>query len=106
MHDDAPLQIEETREGAWTHLALSGELDLASARRLRERVRQLKEAGSHVRLDLSQLQFIDSAGAHALAEALVASRADHWRFEVEPTMSRQVRRFIDVAKAVGWNIDL
>jgi anti-anti-sigma factor len=87
-------------------LALSGELDIATARRLRERLHQLKEAGSHVRLDLSRLQFIDSAGAHALAEALAESRADHWRLEVEPTMSHQVRHFIDLAIAAGWDIDV
>jgi anti-anti-sigma factor len=106
MPDDTPLQIEETPEGTWTRLALSGEFDVATARRLRERVRQLQQAGSHVRLDLTKLQFIDSAGAHALAEALVESRADHWRFEVEPRMSHQVARFIEIAKAAGWNIDL
>jgi anti-anti-sigma factor len=106
MHDDAPLQIAETHEGGWVRLALNGELDIATARRLRERLHELKEAGSDVRLDLSQLQFMDSAGAHARAEALAESRADHWRLEVEPTMSHQVSRFIDVAKAAGWNIDL
>jgi anti-anti-sigma factor len=77
MHDDAPLQIAETHEGGWVRLALNGELDIATARRLRERLHELKEAGSDVRLDLSQLQFMDSAGAHALAEALAESRADH-----------------------------
>lgn len=106
MQDDVSLQIEETREDAWIRLALRGELDIATARRLRARVRQLKETGSHVRLDLSQLQFIDSSGAHVLAEALVESRDNHWRFEVEPRTSHQVRRFIDLAKAAGWNIDL
>jgi anti-sigma B factor antagonist len=106
MRDDTPLEIEETREGGWTRLALNGELDIATARRLRERVRQLKDAGSHVRLDLSRLEFIDSAGAHVLAEALAESRADHWRLEIEPHISHQVRRFIEVAKAAGWHIDL
>ena len=105
MPDDPSLQIAETRDGTCTRLALSGELDIATARQLRERLRQLREGGSHVRLDLSQLHFIDSAGAHPLAEALAASRADHWRFEVEPRMSHQVRRFIDVAKAAGLCLD-
>jgi anti-anti-sigma factor len=106
MQDDTPLQIDETREGTWTRLALSGELDIASARQLRDRLRRLQQSGSHVRLDLSQLQFIDSAGVRPLAEALIESRADHWRLEVEPRMSHQVRRFIDLVKAAGWNIDL
>jgi anti-sigma B factor antagonist len=106
MQDDTPLQIEETREDEWIRLALSGELDIATARRLRERLRQLRDAGSHVRLDLSQLEFIDSAGAHVLAQALAESRADHWRLEIEPHISHQVRRFIEVGKAAGWHIDL
>ena len=105
MQDDTPLQIEETREGTWTRLALSGELDIATAQRLRERLQQLKAAGSDVRLDLSQLQFIDSSGAHALADALAESRANHWRLEIE-AHSHQVRRFIEVAKAAGRPIDL
>jgi anti-anti-sigma factor len=106
MNDDGPLQIREKHEGAWTRLALIGELDIASAPQLRERVRQLKEAGKHVRLNLSQLEFIDTGGAHVLAEALAESRADHWRLEIEQSMSNQVRRFLDLARAAGWNLDI
>jgi anti-anti-sigma factor len=106
MRDDTPLRIEETREGAWARLVLIGELDIATARQLRERIHQLKEAGSHVRLNLSELEFIDTGGAHVLAEALAESRADHWRLEVEPNLSHQVGRFLDLARGAGWNIDI
>jgi anti-anti-sigma factor len=48
---------------------LRGELDLAAAVCLLEGLRHLLRPGEHIRLELSDLVFIDSSGLHALVRA-------------------------------------
>jgi anti-anti-sigma factor len=100
------FETQETRQSGWAHLCVSGELDLATALTFRRRLRALKATNARVRVDLSQLDFIDAAGAHALDDAIVDSRRGGWRVEVDPSMSHQVRRFFDLTKAAGVRIDL
>jgi anti-anti-sigma regulatory factor len=52
-------------------------------------------------VDLSQLEFIDCAGARALNDAIVQSREGEWRVEVAPSMSDQAKRFFDLMTAAG-----
>src|SRR5437588_7330945 len=68
-HNGMPMpyfDIEERQEGDWTRLRLVGELDLAAASGLEDRLRQLSEANKRVRVDLSKLDFIDSSGIRLL----------------------------------------
>jgi anti-anti-sigma factor len=78
-------------------LVLSGELDLAVAEMLGDRLRQLREAGCEVRLDLGELDFIDSSGLRELIIALTESRSDGWRLDIDPQVSAAVRRTVDIA---------
>jgi anti-anti-sigma factor len=78
-------------------LVLSGELDLAVAEMVGDRLRQLRKAGCDVRLDLAKLEFIDSSGLRELIGALAESRADGWRLDIDPQLSAAVRRTIDIA---------
>jgi anti-anti-sigma factor len=70
---DVPsLRITEEADGTTTVLRLAGELDLATADILRERVRALATTTSGVRrltLDLGGLEFLDVTGLGALLEA-------------------------------------
>ena len=51
-------------------LALSGELDAASAPELEQHLNEaLAEPHAHVTLDLSELEFVDSAGVSVLIKA-------------------------------------
>ena len=66
------LRISAESDGATTVLRLAGELDLASAEVLRERVRTLLGHGSAIELlvlDLAGLEFLDVTGLGALLEA-------------------------------------
>lgn len=57
----------EVQQGAGDgHFRLVGELDLASADELIERIRPVAVRGSDINLDLSGLTFIDSSGIRAL----------------------------------------
>jgi anti-anti-sigma factor len=75
-------------------LTLTGELDLASGSQLRDRLRELGAAGATVRLDLSQLDFMDSTGIGIIVRGLRDSARDGWKLEVDPNMPRQIARLI------------
>jgi anti-anti-sigma factor len=78
-------------------LILDGELDLAVAEILGERLRILRDAGYSVRLDLGELDFIDSSGLLELIAALSAARADGWRLEIDPQLTATVRRTVEIS---------
>lgn len=78
-------------------LVVSGELDLAVATMLGDRLRQLRNEGYAVRLNLAELDFIDSSGLRELIVALDEARCDGWRLEVDPELAAPVRRTLDIA---------
>ena len=64
---DLDFDLTVTRDGGGAcHVALRGELDLATAARLEQ---ALAEAGDEVVLDLRGLTFMDSTGVRVLLEA-------------------------------------
>lgn len=77
-------------------LALIGELDIAVADRVEERLRQLREGGSHAVLDLSGLEFIDSSGVRAIVLGLKHSREAGHELEVDRRVSASVQRMIEI----------
>lgn len=79
-------------------LTLLGDLDLAVAERLTARLAELKDGGGPVRLDLSELAFIDSSGVQAILVALTDARWIGWPLEVAPEVSPTVER---AAQIVG-----
>lgn len=85
---DAPHEVR---------LILSGELDLAVAEMLRSRLTQLRKAGCDVRLDLAELDFIDSSGLRELLVALDESRSDGWRLDIDAQVTDAVRRIVEIA---------
>jgi anti-sigma B factor antagonist len=74
---DAPLAIEERRDGDEHVISLAGELDLSNADRLRDALDDAMRSGANrVVVDLSRLGFIDSTGLRILLRGEQASRAD------------------------------
>ena len=69
------LVIEGRDVGTWTVLAVVGELDLATAPGLRERVREMTPGGPlKVALDLTEVGFVDSSGLGAIVACLKHAR--------------------------------
>ena len=65
------LVIEGRTMGTWMVLAVAGELDLATAPALRERVREMTPDGAmKVALDLTGVGFVDSSGLGAIVACL------------------------------------
>jgi anti-anti-sigma factor len=64
-----PFAISEHRRDDAVVLALSGELDMAAAPLLRERIDAVVAAGRpHVLVDLAELSFCDSAGLNTFVQ--------------------------------------
>lgn len=105
MTGESIFQIEDASRRGWVRLSVSGELDISTALTFRRRLRALRASGMPVCLDLSEVEFIDSAGAHAVLDALAASREDAWRVELEPNMSDHARRYFELLKAAGLPAD-
>lgn len=101
MVGSSPFKIQETRRPGWARLLVSGELDASTALTFRRRLRTLRATNTHVCVDLSQVDFIDCAGAHALSDAITQSQEGDWRVVVAPNMSSQARRFFDLMPATG-----
>jgi anti-anti-sigma factor len=98
FHETLEFRMREVVDDAGkVRLVLSGELDLAVAGMLRDRLSQLRKAGCDVRLDLVELDFIDSSGLRELIRALAESRSDGWRLDIDPQVSNAVRRTVDIA---------
>jgi anti-anti-sigma factor len=73
-------------------LTLFGDLDVAVVAALKAQLEELKAAGRPVRLDLSQLAFIDSSGVQTLLVALTDARRTGWKLEVARKVSPSFER--------------
>jgi len=91
------FEIRETvdADGA-SRVALVGELDIAVADGVEERLRSLRDAGRRARLDLSQLDFIDSSGVRAIVLGLKHARQGGHELEVDRRISPTVKRMIEI----------
>lgn len=92
------FDLVTTELGAWCLVAVTGELDLANAPRLRQEVHRLT-AGGHARLvlDLSGVEFIDSAGLGVVVGALKRVRTQGGALRVV-TPPAHVRRVLDLTR--------
>lgn len=95
-----PFAIAVRADGERHTLALSGELDIAAAPILEERVAALCQAGAiEVVLNLGQLAFIDSSGLNAILR-MKALCAEHLcEFYLTPGPA-PVQRLFDVTRLI------
>jgi anti-anti-sigma factor len=91
------FRLEERfeRDGS-LRLMLIGELDVAVIDHLSTRLRELRKGGYPVRLDLSELQFVDSSGIQEILRAVSAARRDGWQLAVDGPMTDQVAHQIKI----------
>ena len=78
-------------------MRLRGELDLAGAPTLSERLRRLRERGVPALLDLDELAFIDMSGLRVLVAAAEEASSDGWSFAVTRG-STPVRRLVGLVR--------
>jgi anti-anti-sigma factor len=92
------LQISQREDDEGTlRVAVIGEVDIATGDYMAAQITQLTQSRRAVRLDLSDLRFIDGSGIDALVRALKAARDAGCELEVEPRVSPIVQRIIVLA---------
>jgi len=91
------LEIIEVRDAGRVRVRLRGELDLAGAPTVSNRLRRLRERGEPVLLDLDEVRFIDMSGLRVLLAAAEEAGRDGWSFAVTRG-SAQVRRLIGLVR--------
>jgi anti-anti-sigma factor len=99
----SPLSVRERLQDDVRVLQVAGEIDLATAPALAQALADA-ETESRLVLDLTDVEFLDSAGLHVLLAAARDRAAAGHRFGVISPLGSAPRRLIDltgVADAVG-----
>jgi anti-anti-sigma factor len=77
-------------------MTLTGELDLSATDGLRARLDEVQRSQRRVRLDLSELEFIDCTGIRAILDAMADARREGCAFEVDRSVSPIVGRIVSL----------
>ncbi|WP_051450669.1 STAS domain-containing protein [Actinospica robiniae] len=88
------LSLVSEHRGGTEMLLVSGEVDLSTAPRLQEAIARAAEPGRPLVLDLTGVEFLDSAGARVLAEGHQDLDRRRGRLLIVP--SGAVRRVFDL----------
>ena len=99
-YENTTLEVDEVRHDGTVRVRLRGELDLAGAPGLTDRLRRLQERGEQVVLDLDELTFIDMSGLRVVLTAAESASRDGWGFAVTRG-SPPVRRLITLVRLDG-----
>ena len=88
------LGLDVSQKGGWAVLAVSGEVDVATAPRLRERLVDLVGEGNHrIVVDLENVDFLDSTGLGVLVGALKRVRTHDGDLALVCTQPRILKVF-------------
>jgi anti-sigma B factor antagonist len=103
---DAPgpdvLKVDEAYDRFGVlHIALTGELDIATGDVLRRRLRAVRASAAPVVLDLSAISFIDCYGLRTILEEVSAAERAGSRLELAFERSASVKRLLRLVRAAG-----
>ena len=87
----APGETEQTIE-----VAVTGELDLVSASQLEETLKRELLADNDVLLDLSDMDFIDSTGLHAIVESVRTAKSVGRKLKLSAELPAHARRLMEI----------
>ena len=82
-------------------MTLLGELDLSATDGLKEQLDEVQRAKRRVRLDLSELEFIDCSGLRAILDAMARGRREGAPLEVDRSVSPFVGRIVSLGAVAG-----
>jgi anti-sigma B factor antagonist len=91
--EEQGLVIAVRRRPRYVLVTVSGEIDIATAGQLRDRLADPAGGGQQVIIDFSRVSFIDAAGIGVLADAAARAAARGGSLQLA-TASRQVRRVL------------
>src|SRR5438093_10513735 len=88
------LGLLEREQDGWTVLTVSGEIDIATAPSLRERLHSLLAEGKHrLVIDLDDVGFLDSTALGVLVGVLKRARMDEGEVRIASAQPRVVKVF-------------
>lgn len=88
------LRLDVSERDGWSVLTVGGEVDVATAPRLREQLLRLVSDGHHrIVVDLGEVDFIDSTGLGVLIGALKRVRAHDGDLALVCTENRVLKVF-------------
>lgn len=104
------LEIPDLDVDGWTVVAASGEIDVATASVLRDRLTELVEAGAtRLVVDLEDVAFIDSTGLGVLVGGVRRARAEGGDLRLVCTNTRILKVFaatgLDEVFSIGSTVD-
>jgi anti-anti-sigma factor len=93
----APFALRlEPMEHGWVRVRVEGELALTSASLLELAVERELQANSDILLDLSRIDFIDSAGLRAMTALVRIAKANGRRFRLSSDLPPHARRLMEI----------
>lgn len=84
-------------------ITLMGELDISTTERFKARLDELQRSRRRVRLDLSELEFVDCSGIRAILDAMAQARRDGCTVDVDQAVSPMVGRIVALG-AIGGEL--
>ena len=104
------LEIPDVDVEGWTVVAASGEIDVATAPALRDRLTELIEAGTtRLVVDLEDVDFIDSTGLGVLVGGVRRARSEDGDLRLVCTNTRILKVFeatgLQDVFAIGATVD-
>jgi anti-sigma B factor antagonist len=77
-------------------VSVEGELDLVTAPELGEALNRELLAGNDVLLDLSEMEFIDSTGLHAIVGSVRTAKAVGRKLKLSADLPQHARRLMEI----------
>ena len=95
-YSDAPFALQlEPMPGGWARVRVEGELALNSSTTL-ERAVEAELVASNVLLDLSAIDFIDSAGLRAMTALVRCAKATGRQLRLSAELPAHARRLMEI----------
>ena len=83
-------------QNGWVRVRVEGELALASSAALEHAVEHELRSNSHVLLDLSAIDFIDSAGLRAMTTLVRVAKANGRKLRLSTDLPAHARRLMEI----------
>lgn len=97
LPSSAPFALRlEPLSGGWMRVCVEGELALTSASLLELAVERELEANSDILLDLSRIDFIDSAGLRAMTALVRSAKANGRKLKLSTDLPSHARRLMEI----------
>lgn len=95
--EPVPFAVAVSRLGDHEiEVAVTGELDLVSASQLEETLKRELLADNDVLLDLSDMDFIDSTGLHAIVESVRTAKSVGRKLKLSAELPAHARRLMEI----------